>query len=384
MIQKLMHQYKKQNNERVLLFNKNSSEIDSLHGLRSISILLIIWLHLYIPAGPFLNVPYSWLDRLFRNFTSGVDLFFILSGFLIYGKLRSTSNLNRQSVKVYFEKRVRRILPAYYVALIGSAIFLIDLSQSLQAFQAELLNQVHRSLSNWWADVFLVSNYVADRLLDLGWSLSLEAHFYITVPLFVYLIQKARLSRIVPLVMLVLLYFVPLGFRFIQIDNNMTYFYTHTRIDSIIAGMVVSEIYYLGWLTKLSNFKSICLLIVSVLLLVIAHVSEIDSFFYRTVRYNFFNVGFSGLLVLSLCSPMIQRPLSIAPFRFLARISYTMYLWHPLLITIVIRQFYIDVKAINLSQIFLIWLFGFCITIAISTLLYLLVEKRFQYSAKSH
>lgn len=379
MFQKINHWLKV---NLLALFEPNSKEIDSLHGLRAISILLIIILHLYIPAGPFLNVPYSWLDRLFRNFTSGVDLFFILSGFLIYGKLRSTSNLNQQSIKIYFEKRLRRILPAYYVALIGAAIYLVYLTKSLKG---ELLHNVQMSLFSSWADVLFVSNYLPKRLLDLGWSLSIEAHFYLIVPLFVYLIQKicVRFSRVLTIALLSIFYFLPLCFRLIQIDNNMTYFYTHTRFDSIIAGMVVAELYFQGWLTKLSNWVSFVILFVSMIILTIGHLSEIDSFFYRTVRYNFFNVGFSGLLILALCSSVVQSWLSISIFRYLARMSYTIYLWHPLLIALVLRQFYILPEETGLIQILIIWLFSFIIAIVLSTLLYWLIEKPFQYNKSS-
>ena len=361
------------------LFEPNSKEIDSLHGLRAISILLIVILHLYIPAGPFLNVPFNWIDRFLRNFTSGVDLFFILSGFLIYGKLRSTEKIKPTTLRIYFEKRARRILPAYYTALIGAAIYLVYLTKSLKG---DLLHNVQMSLSSSWADVLFVSNYLPKRLLDLGWSLSIEAHFYLLVPLFVYLIQKigARFRRMLPIVMLSIFYFLPLCFRLIQIDNNMTYFYSHTRLDSIIAGMIVAELYFQGWLTKLSNWASFVVLFVSMIILTIGHLSEIDSLFYRTVRYNFFNVGFSGLLILALYSSVVQRWLSISPFRYLARMSYTIYLWHPLLIALVLRQFYISPEEIDLIRILLIWLFSFIITIVLSTFLYWLIEKPFQYS----
>lgn len=177
------------------LFDRTPGESDALNGLRAISILLIFGLHVYGPGGSLLGWP-PLVDRLVRNLTSSLDLFFVLSGFLVYGRLvrnfdlpahasnaGSESKGNRSTwtiLATYLRGRVLRIVPAYYAALIGSLWFLLDLrSHSARSGMLDAVERVNRALSSGWSDVFFVSNYLPDRLLDAGWSLSVEVQYYI-------------------------------------------------------------------------------------------------------------------------------------------------------------------------------------------------------------
>ncbi len=351
------------------LFRRREGEIDALNGLRAFAVLSILLLHLYVPAGPWLDVPFSWIDRMARNLTSGVDLFFVLSGFLLY----SRAPLYRNDLLLYAQKRARRILPAYYFALAGAALYVIELADTVgQAGQLELATKLQTSLSYAWADLIFVSNYTPHRLLEPGWSLSVEVHFYLLLPLlvqaFAWLRKKGR--SVVPL--LGLLFVLPLVFRLMSYEDADGYFYTHTRLDGLVAGMLVVHLRAFD----LSSGMKRLLLLVAVSLLLSAHLCTIEGFFYRTFRYTFFAAGFGLLLFLSLKSVLLARLLSCTALRFLARISYTMYLWHPILLTVGLHQIGLSTSS-GMVDVLLGWTWALIVAVLGSTVLYVLLERPF-------
>lgn len=397
------------------LFARREGEIDALNGLRALAILGVLLLHLYVPAGPYLGVPFASLDRFARNLTSGVDLFFVLSGFLVYSHLAARP-MNRTALLAYAGKRARRILPAYIFALIGAAIYVYGLIGSLEkAGQYEMASRLKTSLSYAWTDLLFVSNYSTDRLLEPGWSLCVEVHFYLLLPLLVFLFQ--RMQVIARPAVLLILFFIPLFFRLYWHDHGMIYFYTHTRLDGIIAGMMVAELIQPGGPLKITTtlaaanlsselqvlkqadhppvvqtemaihfdhtvliFKKMLLWIITAILLLFGHLCEIDGFFYRTFRYTFFAAGFAILLFLVLHSSkssLFGGILSSTALRFIARISYTMYLWHPIFLLAGLRQIGVNPDS-EITHVFLGWLYALLVTAAGSTVLYLAIERPFQ------
>jgi peptidoglycan/LPS O-acetylase OafA/YrhL len=356
------------------LFARNDGEIEALNGLRALAILAVLLLHLYVPAGPYLGVPFASLDRFARNLTSGVDLFFVLSGFLVYSHLVAKP-MNRHALLAYARKRARRILPAYIFALIGAAIYVYNLIGSLErAGQHEMAYRLTTSLSSVWTDLLFVSNYSADRLLEPGWSLSVEVHFYLLLPLLVLAFQ--RLQSRARLALLVVLFMIPTLLRLYWHDDGMIYFYTHTRLDGIFAGMIVAELIQVDSSRLLKGGLSI----VVAALLLFGHLCEIDGFFYRTFRYAFFAAGFAMLLYLAVKSSkssLFGRLLSSTALRFIARISYTLYLWHPIFLTVGLRQIGVNPDS-EITHVFLGWMYALVVAAAGSTVLYLAIERPFQ------
>lgn len=380
------------------LFDRTPGESDALNGLRAISILLIFGLHVYGPGGSLLGWP-PLVDRLVRNLTSSLDLFFVLSGFLVYGRLvrnfdlpahasnaGSESKGNRSTwtiLATYLRGRVLRIVPAYYAALIGSLWFLLDLrSHSARSGMLDAVERVNRALSSGWSDVFFVSNYLPDRLLDAGWSLSVEVQYYISLLLLVPFL--VRLSRGWRLVVLAVLYLVPLFFRFyseLVRPDPLAYFHTHTRFDSIVAGMVASEVLAAVGMERLRSpgLRWMGGALIAAFLMG-GHLLPLGGIAHGTVRYSLFNAGFAGLLLLSLpTGTWLSRTLSNAPLRFVARISYSMYLWHSLLATVALRN-----SPWHSPRGLFVWTLsvGLLLTVAGATVLYLGIEEPFHRMAR--
>lgn len=372
--------------------------MDPLNGLRAISILLIFGLHVYGPGGILLGWP-PLLDRLVRNLTSSLDLFFVLSGFLVYGRLvrnfdlaahpsaSSPENHGERStwaiLSSYLRGRALRIVPAYYAALLGSIWFLLDLRSGADPTRSpEVIHRVNRALANGWSDFAFVSNYQADRLLDAGWSLSVEVQYYVSLLVLVPLI--VRMSHNWRWVVLGTLYFIPLACRlyaeWVQPDA-MVYFHTHTRFDSIVAGMLASHALSTFGIER---FRSARLRAtagaLAFVLLASGHLTPPGSFAFETVRYSFFNAGFGMILLLSLpTGTWLSAILSRTPLRFIARISYSMYLWHSVFATIALR----NSPWQSPTGLFL-WTLpaGLILTVIGSTILYLLIEEPFHRLAR--
>lgn len=147
--------------------------VPSLNGLRAVSIIIVIVTHLSArDDSPFPGVPNTGLV--------GVEMFFVISGFLITLLLhREREKTGRISLKQFYLRRVLRIVPAYAFLL-------------LVMFALQQLGYVSISAVAWCAALTYTSSIVGDVGWDLGhtWSLSVEEHFYLVWP-FVF----SRLGR---------------------------------------------------------------------------------------------------------------------------------------------------------------------------------------------
>lgn len=174
-----------------------SGHIPALDGLRGIAILLVLIYHFSF----FLTQPQSgpWLDEAANKVTglgwSGVDLFFVLSGFLITGILvdaKAGSNFFRN----FYVRRFLRIFPIYY----GFLFILIVLLPQLPSLQGDRdLDLLSKHQFWYWSYLFNV--FVAFKpLTDLGlfgnghlWSLAVEEQFYLCWPAVVFLLGRRNL-----------------------------------------------------------------------------------------------------------------------------------------------------------------------------------------------
>jgi peptidoglycan/LPS O-acetylase OafA/YrhL len=171
-----------------------SARIPELDGLRGIAIGLILIHHYFlqtIQAG--LGTPLSYALVPGRLAWTGVDLFFVLSGFLIGGILldaRGSSNY----FQVFYTRRFFRIVPAY-VLYIGVAFLLSTLAHTgaaprLSFFEPDTLPWVPHLLflQNFW---MAAKNTLGQ--LSITWSLAIEEQFYLTLPLLIRLLSPRRL-----------------------------------------------------------------------------------------------------------------------------------------------------------------------------------------------
>ncbi|MBO0951236.1 acyltransferase family protein [Fibrella forsythiae] len=307
--------------------------LPGLDHLRALAIALVFFFHYQIPL---FGHP-DWIPAYAAFGWTGVDLFFVLSGFLVSSHL--FDQLNRgQPIrwKAYATKRFFRIVPAY--VLVTAVYFMVPQFREKEA------------LPPLWKFLTFTQN-LGLNLRELGtfshaWSLCVEVHFYLLLPLLVGLVAHRR--RTYWLYWAILLLFAG-GFFLRQYnwttfylpargtDNEYitwyqyVYYPTYNRLDGVLVGVFIAGITSfspISWarLTPYGNW----LLLFGLLALTGAYFVCEDSLSYMASMAGFPLVAIGyGLLVLSALLP--SGTLYNLPSRltsFVARISYAVYLTH--------------------------------------------------------
>ena len=205
---------------------KRVPQLDSVRGLA----VLIVLLHntdKYHYTGFFAR--YGWM---------GVDLFFVLSGFLITGILVSTKETSGYFRKFY-ARRCLRIWPLYYCAILFMFVVvpLVRPSEASKIFEA-------RSMP-WWAYLVYLQNFFvpsvtqATGLLGVTWSLAVEEQFYAVWPIIVRYCSEAQLRKIT----ISLICFSPI-LRFVLAHRGFhLYPNTFCRLDGLMAGALLALVF---------------------------------------------------------------------------------------------------------------------------------------------
>jgi peptidoglycan/LPS O-acetylase OafA/YrhL len=215
--------------------------LPSLDGLRGIAILLVLFFHMTALA------PATAADRGLRAIMGhgwvGVDLFFVLSGFLITGILLDGKG-QAHYFRNFYARRTVRIFPLYYAVI---AVFLIILPRWAAALSARFGHVEGRPLFYW---LYLSNHALAASngqgldfrfgVLNPTWSLAVEEQFYLMWPLIVFLVpRKALVRRVLPAVILGV---VVLRVTLIALHVPWGYLATLTpcRLDSLAIGGFVA------------------------------------------------------------------------------------------------------------------------------------------------
>jgi peptidoglycan/LPS O-acetylase OafA/YrhL len=310
----------------------SEKHIDSLDGLRGIAILLVFFFH-YLPRNS--HSPLSWLASVGW---SGVDLFFVLSGFLITGILYDTRR-SSNFFKVFYVRRALRLFPLYFFA-IGLVLFVAWL---------------HRTPMNWKAIPFYI--YGANIMLGVGfapnfspyfqcihfWSLALEEQFYSLWPLAIFFVsgRKTLIQICAAGVICALLLRIVLTHE--GAATWILYTELPTRMDALFAGAVLA-LTLRGprpslWLDqgRLYALMAGCCLIL-VILFAKAGTLFLASTEMTTWGYSMFAGVYACFVALALIPGTPANRLGTIPaLRFFGRYSYGLYVWHDLPSPICVR-----------------------------------------------
>jgi len=217
-----------------------ANHFPALHGLRTIAILTVLQIHvtqMMRRSGFRINpVFYGFSTNIFF----GMDLFFILSGFLIGTMLlHSVDRHEPKRFLRFYARRAFRTFPAYYVVLTLLAVIPTP-------------NPAQRSNLAW--EYAYLTNFIPEPInrmvMNWGWSLCVEEHFYLLAPLLMVGLHLFRSHR-VRLGALLFLWLVSLGMRlgiYLASDHAWTfaelhralYRPTYTRFDILVAGVLVA------------------------------------------------------------------------------------------------------------------------------------------------
>lgn len=317
-----------------------------LQAIRGIAVVLVVLFHLGFAR--------------FRNGWIGVDIFFVLSGFLMW-ELYRDSILSGHVVEFY-RRRLKRLLPALSVLLIFSNIlFFRFLPHERQLLVKEIfLSNIFASNINYWMGDQYFSNGSLRPLLNL-WSIALEIQFYFFFPLVVFIIKQSRI-RFFLLFVISFVAFLILS----QISPQTSFFLLPGRLWEFLMGMLVG-IVLKAKLKFHPNFNLVLTFIFIFLALTLGlTLDKRQTFVFQVMSV----ILFSLLIWAGWCS----RDGKIVSFTFgkLGDYSYSIYLIHFPLIVLIAYQPFLG-NPVGLKDSHVLGLFGFLV-IFLSWLLKRFVE----------
>jgi peptidoglycan/LPS O-acetylase OafA/YrhL len=294
------------------------TEID---GLRAFAVTPVILFHAS-------NASHNVLPGGFL----GVDVFFVISGFLICGIIQREIADGRFSIRKFYERRARRILPALLFVVLACipAALLWMLPVEVVRFASSILAAAtFTSNFYFWGTTDYFSPDAGDLPLLHLWSLSVEEQFYIGFPLLLLLVMHKR-PRALPTI-LALLFVLSLALTewVRRIDPMANFYLLPTRGWELLAGALLTQ-----WRAPIERLKAVgggvpagCAAAAGLMAICgsCLWLSDSPSPSLSTLVPV---IGTCLVLALADANNFCGRFLSIAPLRFIGLISYSAYLWH--------------------------------------------------------
>ncbi|MFC4307926.1 acyltransferase family protein [Steroidobacter flavus] len=288
--------------------------IRPMEGLRGFAVLLVFLVHYESLLAPWIahDAPLVALAHALETIGyNGVDLFFVLSGYLIYGSLLS----RRQSFQKYFARRLRRIYPAFTV------VFVIYLALSI-LLPAE--SKIPEDNAAW----FLIANYLllpdlwpVQPMITVAWSLSYEMFCYLALPLLVALFKLRDRSvtwRVTFFLSIAVAFAVYTAFNGGPV-----------RLIMFISGIALYEAINNSEL-KIGNGLGAHALVVGLLFMLWPMAEPVGKSIKVSVLFVSFFVF--GLACLRSSQGWLPMAFSWTPLRWLGNMSYSYYLLHGLVL----------------------------------------------------
>ena len=350
--------------------DKNSYR-DDITGLRGIAVIGVIFFHL----------------KLFEleNGYLGVDIFFVISGYLICQIITKEINQKKFSIKNFYLRRIKRLIPmVFFIILISLPIFSIVMLPHLLEEYARSIISILFFFSNFF--FFLNTDYFSSsaefKPLLHFWSLSVEEQFYIFFPILIILIYKFFYTNI-KVIFLFIFFFsliTTLSFNhsiFDILDNNtyktyFSFYFPFSRVWEFLLGVIAA-------LVK-NNFKKYNFLIKNLfsifgLFIVVLSLTLISKETKNPDIVNFIvTLGVFLILLFYDKRTYANKLLSNKILVFIGIISYSLYLWHFLFISffknyLIEENFFLNIKILILilSAIF-------------SVITYKFIEQKFRFS----
>ena len=346
--------------------NNNTTRNFGLDLFRALAILLVVLSH-----GKFLLNGTVLENFPFLKMLDGVDLFFVLSGFLI-GRIllkSSSEGLNWRGVAHFWKRRWLRTLPNYYLILLLNVIFI-----SCGIISGDL------TVFDWKFFVFL-QNFTKPLIGFFweSWSLAVEEWFYIFTPLLLWLLLKKFKLKVSFLIVTLLLMLGPLLYRAYSFDATLDDFWFDVkvrkmvvvRLDAIAFGLLLAWIYYFHnnlW----DKWKNITLVLgVGIILLLLSNGTPNSSYYRQVFCFSI------TPLAIALVLPWFEGITSswkrfVGAVTHISKISYSMYLINLALVAQVIGlNFPVTANADGIMKYVAYWF----IVISVSSSLYYFVER---------
>lgn len=318
----------------------------ALDGLRAIAVLLVMFTH---------------CETGFAiNGNIGVDVFFVLSGFLItillMDEFQGSGNV---SLRGFYIRRTFRIFPALYLLLAAITLFTLlfrqteDLLPGMREIAASAL-YINNIAWSWGWD--------KDIFLGHTWSLACEEQFYLIWPWILLIFLRLRRTGLLTGIAAMIIASIIIG----KISGSLPELGRSLLQESILSGCIAAWFFISGFRIH-SGFSAIILLLILAIGLI-----PVDSFTRISESGGKSLIGMlTAILIISLLSHpenMTSRLLSLRPLRYTGKISYSLYLWH----VPVFRLF----KYHSSLAPWMTILLQFAVTMLVASLSWIILEKR--------
>ena len=304
-----------------------NSRIQPIDGLRTFAAFGVIWIHSWSYFGnPAINVFSVDLYQLVAILGNGVDFFFVISGFCMYLMTRK-KQFTAVAYLSFLYKRFLRIAPAFYLAVLVYAL-LIKIGNPGFAFGYNVFFHL----------LFLNNVVTGNSISGPFWSIGTEWHFYLVLPLFVYLSFKYSLVKAVVICSIAsLVFFAIVNMGYLSYgwwESQVLVRFPEFAVGIIAAWCFINEYKLPGWLKGAKGVViAIAIMYLGRLMKftpVVTYAGE-AGFILKTLADTIMTTGFGILMFHAITEPgRLAKWLSGSIITWLGRISFSIYLWHSL------------------------------------------------------
>ena len=298
--------------------DKRLSYRRDIDGLRCIAVLSVVAYH----AG------LSWLGGGF----AGVDIFFVISGYLITSLILQEQLDNRFSLGNFYIRRARRLFPALFVVLASSTIFAwwLLMPREMEDFGESLATAAAFS-SNFmfWSEAGYFDGPSEFKPLLHTWSLAIEEQYYMLFPLLLLACKAA--GRYLSILLSVALVSLTVAQWFISVAPAATFFLLPHRLWELMVGslLAVAAIRYPDWFVHWTPATREAVSLIGLLAIAVTVLTYSSETAFPGVNAALPTLGTACLIAAGIDgSTATLNLLSMRPFVAIGLISYSLYLWH--------------------------------------------------------
>ena len=286
-----------------------------LDGIRAIAVLAVLFYHADI--------------KTFSGGYVGVDIFFVISGYLITTIILKEIDGSDFSIAKFYERRIRRIFPALFTVLVAtilaswwlySANAFKDFSQSLIAttlFGSNILF--------WTQSGYFEGPSVLKPLLHT-WSLAVEEQFYIFFPLLLMVLARYARPKLKFILLGIALASFALDIYTLNSDTSSAFYLAHLRIwELLIGSLLATELVT----TKINSFIANAIGLIGLALVAVPIFFYTNDTTFPGLAAALPTIGAAFLIYSGTENKtLVAKILSLGPVVFIGQISYSLYLWH--------------------------------------------------------
>ncbi|MDP3009583.1 MAG: acyltransferase [Methylococcales bacterium] len=224
--------------------------IPELDGVRGLAVSLVLILHCVVgltktTSGTVID---SIKTAVLPFLIGGVDMFFILSGFLIAGILIDNRNATNY-FQIFWTRRIARIFPVYY--FVFASYFLLSFLNTTYLhgtlnYLVSVLDSGQKSVPMWAYALFMQNNFMifmkngAPFMFGVTWSVAIEEQFYLILPFLIFFLPRKHITFLA--IVAIVLSFLIRVLVWYNWTWNASYLFTFSRIDALMMGVLIASI----------------------------------------------------------------------------------------------------------------------------------------------